>query len=217
MTEVLAIMPCRGRTAQTVANVGRLLETAGAVDWRLICYADGDAQVAEALRADGALDDRDIWESASSNGYWHALASVTAGATEGQLLCNLANDLLPGAEWLQRGVAAYRARFGQGNGLLGFNDGIHGPAHSPHFLISRGLLERLGGWPNRYRHNYGDTELCRRAQALGCYAKAPWAVLYHDHPGTGAGDDAVYQAGRAGWGDDQRLFEARRRAGWPSN
>ena len=34
---VAAIMPCRGRAAQTVTNVRRLLATAGAVEWSLTC------------------------------------------------------------------------------------------------------------------------------------------------------------------------------------
>jgi hypothetical protein len=136
-------------------------------------------------------------------------------ATDTPLLCGLANDLLPGRDWLARGLSAYRETFGQGDGLLGFNDGIHGVDHSPHFLISRRLLERYGGWPVQYWHNYGDLELCQRAIRDGLYAKAPWAVLYHDHHITGGQHDAVYREGDASVQQDRQLYEQRRRAGWP--
>ena len=48
-----------------------------------------------------------------------------------------------------------------------------------------------------YKHNYGDTELCERAIADGVYAKAPWAILYHNHPYWAGADDEVYAEGRA--------------------
>ena len=77
------------------------------------------------------------------------------------------------------------------------------------------MLAHLGGWPVHYRHNFGDTELCRRAQALGRYGKAMRAVLEHRHPiTTGAPDDAVYAAGRANWAVDEALYYARLARGW---
>lgn len=210
--DVAAIMPCRGRAAQTVANVRRLLlAAAGDVVWQLWCICDDDTPAFDALR--GRVPNL-VNATDGPHGYWRLLQVVTDD-TDAPLLVNLANDLLPGRHWLARGLAAYRARFGGGDGLMGFNDGLHGPEHSSHFIISRALLSRYGGWPVWYRHNFGDTELCRRAQRDGCYGKAPWAVLYHDHVESGAPDDAVYQEGRATFEADARLFEERRRAGWP--
>lgn len=209
--DVAAIIPCRGRAAQTVANVRRLLATAGDVGWHLQCVVDGDPLLMEQIRYQ--LTDVPIVVTEGQLGYWRALALMTH-ATDAPLLVNLANDLIPGRHWLARGVAAYRARFGDGDGLMGFNDGLHGPEHSSHFLISRSLLDRYGGWPVHYHHNFGDTELCKRAQRDGCYGKAPWAVLFHDHLENGAADDAVYQEGRVSYDADARLFEERRKAGW---
>jgi len=220
--DVVAIMPCRGRVEQTVANVRRLLatawHTAGYEGWRLVCVMSQD----EPALCDALLP---LTKPATSPlivvtpapgtiTYWDALATITKG-TDATLLVNLANDLIPGRHWLKRGIDAYRARFGDGDGLMGFNDGLHGPEHSSHFLISRALLDRYGGWPVWYQHNFGDTELCRRAQRDGCYGKAPWAVLFHDHLENGAADDAIYQEGRASYNRDERLFDERRRAGWP--
>lgn len=206
---IAAIMPCRGRPEQTIANVKRLLATAGKVEWDLHLVVGGEPELAAQLR--GLVEKLTIWPNRLT--YWEALTLITAD-TYTPLLCNLANDLLPGRDWLARGLAAYRARFGDGDGLMGFNDGVHGPELSPHFLISRVLLERYGGWPVRYKHAYGDTELCVRAQQDGLYGKAPWACLYHNHPFLGAENDSVYDEGMASLGEDRALFYQRRAQGW---
>ena len=215
MSRVAAILPCKGRPEQTLRNVKRLLATAGmgyGVDWRLITVVNGidDADLMDALIAMGP--------KAALLGkytYWEALAYATE-TTDAPLLCNLANDLIPGHNWLRRAVDAYDATFGtDGVGMIGFNGDSHETEHSCHFLISRSLLDLYGGWPVWYQHNFGDTELCQRAIADGLYAKAPYALLFHDHPYFGGQDDAVYAEGRASSDRDARLYEERRRAGWP--
>lgn len=206
-------MPCRGRADQTVANVKRLLATAGYDNWQLICVVDGDREVYDAIRE--ALPGTTVGGSQHRQGYWRCLQQGMQQVTDNTYLVNLANDLLPGQFWLRRAVDAYQQLFGNGDGMIGFNDGHHEVEHSCHFLISRGLIERYGGWPVWYDHNFGDTELCQRAITDGVYAKAPWAVLYHDHPYFGGRDDAVYAEGRAQNERDYQLFEQRRRRGWP--
>lgn len=216
---IAAIMPCRGRAEQTVRNVKRLLATAGMPQgpesWQLICMIDRDPEVNAAL----AQADLPIWRMATERpGYWYALQQATNYWHEFDLIVNLANDLVPGHQWLARGLGAYREAFPGANdyGLLGFNDGHHEIGHSCHFMIDRDLLTYLGGWPVWYQHNFGDTELCQRTIAMGMYAKAPWATLFHDHPYFGGDDDGVYAEGRAQNERDYRLYEQRRRAGWPT-
>ncbi len=212
--QIAAIMPCRGRADQTVTNVRRLLATAGYDQWRLWCVVSNthDPGLGPALDGIGV---RVAWLPEFS--YWQALAYVARQIdADAPYLVNLANDLLPVRHWLRRAVDEYQCCFGVGgDGLMGFNDGIHGADHAPHFLISRRLLEHYGGWPVWYQHNYGDTELCLRAQQDGRYGKAPWAVLYHDHPISGGQQDAVYAEGMATEAADRALFEERRAVGWP--
>lgn len=213
--DVAAMMPCLGRAEQTVRNVRRLLDSAGLnIGWQLYCVVDGDPDVYEALGVFGAGVVTRLALDINRSGYWSALELATA-QTNQALLCNLANDLLPGRHWLARGVAAYQARFGDGDGLMGFNDGLHGPEHSSHFLISRKLLTYYGGWPVWYAHNWGDTELNARTQQDGVYGKAAWATLFHDHVENGAADDEVYQEGRSSYDRDAELFRRRKAAGWP--
>jgi hypothetical protein len=208
---ISAIMPCRGRTEQTIDCIKRLLAMAGRVEWQLIAICDGDLASHTAL-AQAGLPIR-LLQSTERHGYWPSINAATV-TYPAPLLVNLANDLLPGRDWLARGYAAYRNRFGEGDGLMGFNDGLHGPHLSPHFLISRGLLDRYGGWPIHYQHTHGDVELCLRAQQDQRYGKAPWAVLYHNHPYLGAETDGVYAEGEASIDADYTLFHQRRERGW---
>lgn len=210
---IAAIMPVRGRRDQTVRNVKRLLATAGRVEWRLTCIGGEDETDVLMACSEAGAKVRHILNVPRLT-YWRAMLEETA-LNDAPFIVNLANDLLPGRDWLSRAMAEYRCCFGTNDGLLGFNDGIHDEGLSPHFLISQGLLNRLGGWPVWYQHNYGDAELCARAQALGAYSKAPWATLYHDHPFNGGETDSVYQEGAASTDQDAALFHARRKAGWP--
>ena len=209
---IAAILPCRGRHEQTVVNIRRLLATAG-VPFELIAVGGADDRVLlDTLEELGAV--RVVRSSAPRLTYWQALAGATA-QTDADYLINLANDLLPGMHWLKRALDAYVDTFGDLQGMMGFNGDSHEVGHSCHFLISRVLLERYGGWPIWYQHNFGDTELCQRAIGDGLYAKAPWALLYHDHPYWGGQDDQVYAEGRATAERDQRLYDERRRSLWP--
>ena len=213
---IAAIMPCRGRAEQTVCNVKRLLATAGRVEWQLWCVVSNIHDPNLGTWIDEATDHRVqvVWRPEFT--YWQALAYMCKHVdTLSPMIATLANDLLPGRDWLARCMAAYTARFFDGDGLMGFNDGIHGPDLSPHFLISRRLLDHYGGWPTWYQHTHGDAELCARAQADGCYGKAPWAILYHDHPIVGAVTDSVYAEGSASIDRDATLYQQRRAANWP--
>jgi hypothetical protein len=212
---VAAIMPCRGRPEQTIACVKRLLSTAG-YPFQLICVgSDAERDVLLACSAAGAKV-RHVLDTPRLT-YWQALAFETE-RTDAQLLVNLANDLIPGQHWLKRAIEAYQEQWPGSNdyGMLGFNGDSHEVGHSCHFLIDRDLLTYMGGWPVHYDHAFGDTELCQKAIALGFYAKAPWALLFHDHPYFGGQDDAVYAEGRAQASKDERLYRERKRQGWPT-
>ncbi len=209
-------MPCLGRHQQTLDCVRRLIATAGMEhgrDWELRCVVSdaADLPMATQLSELGLT----VHLSDARLTYWQAMRHATQRG-DAPLIVNLANDLLPGQHWLARAVEAYRDMFGADVGMLGFNGDSHGPEHSCHFLMSRALLNRYGGWPVWYQHNFGDTELCQRAIAENVYAKAPWALLYHNHPYFGGADDAVYAEGRASSDRDHQLFVERRRLGWPT-
>lgn len=221
MAAVAVILPCYGRYAQTLRYAARMVAVAGEVDaaWIAVGGTDESATI-------DALVDTGPWAGVCGPeprlSYWEALTRGTThsgphSAPTGLpgVLCAVANDVWAGDDWLQRGLVAYHARFADGEGLMGFAGDGHGVDHACHFLIGRRLLDHLGGWPTHYRHNFGDTELCQRAQAMGRYAKARHAVLEHRHVWHGtAPDDAVYAAGRERWDADAALFERRKAKGW---
>jgi hypothetical protein len=216
MMQVVAVLPVRGRPEQTLQYAQRLRATAGMVGTHWVAVGAQPDQVTLQALADAGWITACVQTERIT--YWNALAwgsSEKVYAAHIPFVVTLANDLLGGPQWLERGMQAYRERFGDTSAMMGFNGDGHGPEHSCHFIIHRGLLSELGGWPAHYRHNFGDTELCLRAQQLGRYAKAPYAILFHDHPWVSAGqDDEVYAAGRANWAEDQALFEARKARGW---
>ncbi len=213
---IAAIMPCRGRAEQTVRNVRRLLATAGnGGAWRLYCVG----AIPDVQPLKGHVDPTFVTiltvarESALT--YWEAL-QATMFDTDASLIANLANDLWACDDWLKLAVEEYQRRFADRPGLLGFAGDGHTYSHSCHFVISRALLDRYGGWPVWYTHNFGDAELCARARADGLYAKSFAAYLEHCHPERGlAEDDAVYAEGRVTYKQDEALFVERRRLGWP--
>lgn len=217
MIQVAAIMPCRGRHQQTTENAQRLLATAGNAPWSLWCVVSNvlDSGLATMLDEATQHQARIAWLPEFS--YWQALAYVCNRIdTDATHIATLANDLWACDDWLKLAVEDYQQHFGDGDGLLGFAGDGHPPQHSCHSLISRGLLSRYGGWPVWYKHNFGDAELCTRAQQDNVYAKSERAYLEHCHVERGlAPDDAVYQAGRAAYQQDQALFLERRRLGWP--
>jgi hypothetical protein len=221
--QVAAIIPCRGRAEQTVENARRLLATAGLEHGRewMLYLAGGATEGGTITKICGRVADLDRQSITIATAaepqitYWQALKMVTQ-VTDYPLLASLANDLWACDDWLKIAALEYRDRFGDGPGLLGFAGDGHGYSHSCHFLISRSLLDRYGGWPTWYQHNFGDAELCTRAQQDGLYAKSERAYLEHCHVARGlAPDDAVYQAGRATYRQDEALFAERRRLGWP--
>lgn len=214
MVNVAAILPCRGRPEQTVANVRRLLSTAG-VPFQLICVTT-EPEIWKSLRTMGEYSPHQVLTYEGRVTYWQGLIYGTKSAGDAQLLVNLANDLKPVQHWLKKAIEGYQEAFGTTPGLLGFNGDSHEVGHSCHFMIHRALLERYGGWPVWYDHNFGDTELCQRAIADKVYAKAPWAILYHDHPYWGGTDDTVYAEGRKAVSRDEKLYLERKRRGWPT-
>lgn len=222
---ILAVMPCLGRAAQTIEAARRLVLTAGREDWELLLVCDGDDKLAHDLYHN--VDSERVSVRTLSHvadaagllapfGYWRCMQAALR-EIDSALVVNLANDLLPGRDWLQEAVVRHAERFNGTPALTGFNDGVHAGRHSAHFLIDRSLLHAFYGaalMPVMYQHNYGDTEICERAKAAGVYNVAPFAVLYHNHPLTGGKHDAVYAQGNANWQNDQRLYEQRKNSRW---
>lgn len=213
---VAAVMPAKGRPAQTLDSARRLLSTAGVDEaaWLLVIMCDDDPILYEHLRGGLAGKRVILHNSAHRLGYWRALsqgAALVPGATH---LVNLANDLLPGANWLAK---MSEHMYYHAAGVVAFNDGINAPGTAAHFCAR---LEVLRRWypgtlvPVCYDHMYGDTEIADRAEQDKTFSRAPWAVLYHNHVYIGNQLDDIYKLGHAQVYADQATYERRRANGW---
>ena len=190
---------------------------AAGCEFDLIVVCDDDPDLYMALKPDPRFGFVTILKNDQRMGYWKSLVVGTRYA-KGDRLVNLANDVIPGRDWLRRAVVAFNAKYGQtGEAVLGFNDGIHPGTHAGHFMASRSLLMRYYGekcWPDIYDHQFGDTEITLRALAEKKFSIAPWAVLFHNHAINGAEYDAVYALSHTKESADRELFNHRRANNW---
>jgi len=218
--DISLLMPCKGRVEQTIDLLPRLYHNAGSgVAWELICIVDEDHEVAQALM-EWKDAQRANWmyvlPQAQRIGYWKALAAGSKVA-QGRLLANIANDVLPGRNWLQWGKETFDALYPNGYGVVGWNDGLCWEDRTGHLLCGRVLLEQWYGkdcWPTFYDHLYGDTEICHRAMEEGVYAINKKAVLFHNHHVLGKPIDPVYVKSYEKERDDARLFHYREHHQW---
>jgi len=207
---ISCLLPLKGRYEQTLALLPRLRATAG-MEYELICVIDDDPGHPN-IDSEATL----VLRTVRRIGYWNAL-SIAGDAATGNRFVFLANDLLPGKDWLKNADRAYQV-FPDGQGAVGFWDGVWHGQHACHMLIGRELLRRWYGaalWPTCYDHCAGDNELWDRAQQENRLVVAPDAVLFHNHPRTGAEWDAVSRLGRKEQQRDAVLWRERKAAGWP--
>lgn len=214
---VAAVMPAKGRYHQTIECIRRMVATAGTQNYELVVVVDDDPPLALDLRMsiDKAWPVK-LFTTSRRFGYWGALSMGAKTVTQATHLVNLANDLLPGVNWLAKMLTHVTSRTGHG-GICAFNDGIHAGDHAAHFCAPLDLLRRWYGSdlvPLCYDHMYGDTEITTRARELGIFSAAPWAVLYHNHAYAGAALDDVYRLGHGKYAADKMQFEQRRANRW---
>lgn len=214
--KVAAVMPAKGRPAQTLECARRLLATAGVDDaaWQLVIFCDDDHKLYEHLRT-GLYGKRVIINGIRHRlGYWRALSQGSSFVPDATHLVNLANDLLPGAGWLAKMLEHVADH---GDGVAAFNDGINVDGSAAHFCANIDVLRR---WypatlvPLCYDHMFGDAEIATRADQEYCFSRAPWSVLYHNHVYIGNTLDDIYKLGHAHAYADQALYERRRANGW---
>lgn len=219
MLDIVAILPCKGRKEQTLECVKRLIATAGVQHntyWKLVLVSGKEDEdivsfISQETNVFGII------ESEPSLTYWQALQRATSDYPTATHYIMLANDLLPAVNWLTNAIHKLVQTFPDLQGIVGFNGDGHGDSHSCHFMISSGMLQEFGGWPIWYHHNFGDTEFCIRANQKGRYIKAPYAILFHNHPWISAHtDDEIYELGRKYFQQDELLFLHRKASKWES-
>ena len=183
--------------------------------FELMCVVDSDPVVANGLAPLYERGEISLRLTSERGGYWKAL-KLGCQETKSEMIATLANDLLPGVDWLKRAFTAHREMF-KDDGLVGFQDGIHYGEHAAHFLVSRSMLKRWYGedyFPLCYDHAQGDTEISLRAQQEGKFAVATFSILYHNHYFVGAAYDSVYELGSQKIDKDRETMLRRFNNGW---
>lgn len=214
--KVAAVMPAKGRPTQTLDAARRLLCTAGLAEheWQLVIICDDDRSLYNFLRTELAGMPIVIKFAYPRVGYWYALSLGASLVPDATHLVNLANDLLPGGNWLARMMETVKR---QPPGVTAFNDGIHAGSHAAHFCADVPLLRKWYGGslvPLCYDHMFGDAEISTRAQQEQCFFVSPWSVLYHNHVYVGNALDEIYKLGHAHTSADQETYNRRRANGW---
>jgi hypothetical protein len=215
---VLGVMPVKGRAEKSVRCITRLLSTADA-PLHIAVVTDDDPEAAETIAAQlgGWQGCVSLIELPERGGYWHACSVGANSQPEFSHVLNLANDLLPGRQWLGRAIEAYLDTFGTEPAVLGLNDGVHPGTHAGHFIADRRILAAWYGedlYPHKYyMHLYADNEIVERAHALNRFAIAPFSVLFHDHPVSGGDHDEVYALGHQSLKPDYKAY-VRRKPQW---
>lgn len=202
-------MPIRGRKQQTIDAMKRMITVAG-YPANYIAVS-GIEDVETTLEVSTQTGAKPLVSSSPKLTYWQALNEATKTLRDDALVVNVANDVLPCSNWLNRAMQTYQAH---GDKLVGFNgDGYID--HACHFMISMRYLRELGGYPIWYYHNFGDTELCTRAREQNKFIKSEYAILFHNHPiVSGAQSDTTYDEGSSTFAADQVMFNRRRSAQW---
>lgn len=134
----------------------------------------------------------------------------------GELVMFLGNDCIMEPNCVQEAVWAMAMNFPEMDGLIGLNDSYWKGEVATHWLASKKLLPMLDGefFHTGYYHTGCDSELTSRCKAMGKYAWAEHAVVFHDHPvrnGFKEGVDEIYAQAYAGprHDHDDELYKKR--------
>ena len=213
MHNVVVVMPIRGRQAQSIECMNRLIKTASYPATYIAVGGIDDRDTVSAVAKANAPACMPMYYNDAKATYWQALKIATIGLPDDALIVNVANDLLPAVHWLRNAISSYD-NFGS-DYVIGFNGDGYKHEHSCHFMISMKHINEFGGWPIWYHHNFGDTEIIMRATHQRRYLKDVFAILFHNHPiVAGAPNDDVYTEGSSTFEFDRQLFEKRKAAQW---
>lgn len=203
------------------AFVRGLKETTKGHAIELVAAVDADPDTRERLVVESARLGRFVLDyRADYRGCSRAWNDALALST-GDPVILAADDLVFEAGWLDAALAQM-AEFGEGGGLVGFNDGHGlGPDLSTHYMVSRQLIvQAFGGviaW-EEYKHSFNDEEACARAKVVGRYAWCETARVTHRHWifGSRAQDDTDAR-NLGSHPASQAAFAARAAAGFPND
>jgi hypothetical protein len=209
------LLPTTGRPDMAEQCVRQIRDTTDGHDVEIIAAVDADTTTRDRLTP---LVDQLLYSDTyrgCSTAWNDALA-----ASAGDPVVFAADDLTWEPGWLDEALKTL-ARFPDGWGLVGFNDGHWGPELSTHYLMSRKfIIDVLGGrvaW-DFYPHSFNDAEVNERAKRADRYAWCETAYVRHAH--WIFGDRPQDDTDRRKLDEHsaaERTFNERQAAGFPTN
>ncbi len=215
---VTIIIPTRNRLERLKWCLQQIAVNTHYPNYDVVVIVDDDPQTAQWA---GSLRQKGRWRVVVNEKQREWVACTIGGVSLAidDYIVYFADDVEVERGWLTEAMKTMLSSFGDGVGLVSFQDGIQNENLAPHGLVSKRMAEYFGGdlFHPGYRHYYGDTELTAKAKALNRFAYSERARIKHVHPIVDKTvDDDVYRdsMGKC-WQRDEYLFRARKERGFP--
>ena len=212
---ISVLLATTGRPEMAETCVRSIRATTKGHDVEIVAAIDRDLETYE--RLEGLVEQRNLsTEYRGASRSWNDALR----ASRGDPVVLAADDLIFQPGWLDAALADL-SQFEDGWGFVGFNDGIHGPDLSTHYLVSRRLIhEAFGGvivW-ECYEHSFSDCEATERAKRAGRYAWCAQAHIEHVHwLFGGRAQDATDLKNLGGHPASEALYARRLAQGFPND
>lgn len=137
-------------------------------------------------------------------------------ARESKWLVTMSDDSKPHDRWLTNALLMISF------GFIALPDGVTGTRNelfTPLYMATRQWLKYFNGGylvPPYYKSWYGDMEIAEKAHRSKTYILGKNSVVEQLHANFGtAPDDEIYSLGASRRRDDSKMFEARKKLGFP--
>lgn len=202
---------------QMLQIIGRRTEYA---DYNIYVIAEGKETIDLLKRAKKAGCPVDWVEVKEYQGYAKSINMGIEANPDSFYFVYMADDVIPGDQWLTLAISFMEDNFPQQDGLICFNDGCWSGRHASHGLVSRNTWKQMGNstlFCEEYFHYHPDRELTIKAQREGKYGYCPASVLWHNQAKIGLAeyDDTAKKAMDLSK-DDTKTFKKRTADGFPA-
>jgi len=211
-------------TAHRASQLNHMLQVIGHrtayLNYNIYVIAEGKETIKVLKEAKAAGCPVEWTEVKKYQGYAKSINMGIEANPESFYFVYMADDVIPGDQWLTQAIDFMEQRFPLRDALICFNDGCWNGRHASHGLVSRNTWRNLGNsklFFEGYKHYHPDRELTLKAQKEGNYGYCPSAVLWHNQAKLGlAKYDDVAKVAMSSKDEDTKLFKERTAASFPS-
>jgi GT2 family glycosyltransferase len=217
---VTIIVPAYGLDAKAkLYQTLSVLEAETDGEYEVLAIIDGDPELFEAIKAEQpTYKNTKFLYSEQNQGYGNTVNEAIQNSKSDYFIY-LAQDVLPGRNWLVEAMRCYKQAFPEKDGLLTFNDGKWYGEIACHGLLHRNFIKKFTGetlfYPG-YKHYHVDRELTEVAKKENKLLYAYNSVVYHLQAKQGRSEqDKSLKKGLETAQVDWELFLERQKLGFP--